>query len=134
MTRVVVNGTFDILHLGHIRLLEYAKSYPNATVLVLIDSDRRVKQLKGHGRPINSEIERKTLLENLKTVDHVDIFDTDIELTELLKAYNADIMVKGSDYQDQYIIGKEYCKQIVYFERIDEYSSTKKIQNIINRG
>ena len=55
MTRVVVNGTFDIIHLGHLRLLDYARSLPNSYVLVLTDSDRRIKQLKGNDRPINTE-------------------------------------------------------------------------------
>ena len=76
MKKIVVNGTFDILHLGHIRMLEYAKSFPNSFVYVLIDSDRRVKELKGPERPINSEYERAVFLSALKSVDKVDIFDS----------------------------------------------------------
>ena len=97
MTKVIVNGTFDILHLGHIKLLQTAKSYPNAYVLVLIDSDRRVKQLKGTNRPVHSEYERASMLFALKAVDRVEIFDTDEELIEFIKNFNPDIMVKGSD-------------------------------------
>ena len=132
MRRVVVNGTFDIVHLGHINLLNTAKEMGDY-LLVAIDSDRRVTELKSSGRPINNELERKTLLENLKAVDQVEIFDSKEELIEILKAYNADVMVKGSDYKGKSITGHAYCKRVVYFDRINEYSTTKKIQDIINR-
>ena len=132
MRKIVVNGTFDIVHLGHITLLNTAKEMGDH-LLVAIDSDRRVTELKGPGRPINNELERKTLLENLKAVDQVKIFDSKEELIEILKAYDADVMVKGSDYEGKSIIGNTYCKEVVYFNRIDEYSTTNKIQDIINR-
>lgn len=133
MTKVVVNGTFDILHLGHLKLLEYAKSFENSYVYVLIDSDRRVKSLKGITRPINSEDERSYMLKSLKTVDHVDIFDTDQELIDKIKAYEPDIMVKGSDYSDKPIIGAEHCKEIKFYELVKGQSTTNKIQSITNR-
>lgn len=131
--KIVVNGTFDILHVGHIRLLEYAKSFPNSFVYVLIDSDRRVKQLKGNSRPINNEYERASFLNALKAVDKVDIFDTDQELINYIKDYDPDLMVKGSDYIDKPIIGAEYCKEIKFYERLGKYSTTNKIQSIIDR-
>jgi rfaE bifunctional protein nucleotidyltransferase chain/domain len=134
MTRVVVNGTFDILHIGHLKLLEYAKSFANAQVYVLIDSDRRVKELKGNSRPIHNQYERAEFLNALKAVDCVDIFDTDEELTNYIKNYNADVMVKGSDYKDKFIIGSEHCKEIKFYERLKKYSTTQKIQDIIDRG
>ena len=65
MTKVVVNGTFDIIHLGHLRLLQYARSFPNSYVLVLTDSDRRVRELKGPDRPVNTEYERCSMLLSL---------------------------------------------------------------------
>ena len=68
MKKIVVNGTFDIVHLGHLRLLAYARSIPDSFVYVLIDSDRRVKELKGSDRPINTEYERASLLFALKSV------------------------------------------------------------------
>ena len=129
--KIVVNGTFDVLHLGHLALLNYAKSLGDYLV-VAIDSDSRVRSLKGPSRPVNNEVERKTLLENLRSVDEVKIFGTDAELVDIIK--NCSIMVKGSDYRGKPIVGEEVCPQIVFFERIDEYSSTKKIQHIINRG
>lgn len=129
MKRIVVNGTFDVLHPGHIALLNYAKSLGDFLV-VAIDADERVKQLKGTQRPINNQFERKLLLENLKAVDQVLIFDSSEELVEIIKS--CAIMVKGSDYKGRSVIGELDC-QVIYFDRIDEYSSTKKIQDIINR-
>jgi D-beta-D-heptose 7-phosphate kinase/D-beta-D-heptose 1-phosphate adenosyltransferase len=133
VTRVVVNGSFDILHLGHLQLLEHAKSYPNSYVLVLTDSDKRIKSLKGNNRPINSEYERTKFLSSLKFVDRVELFNSDSELETLIKDFNPDIMVKGSDYKDKKIIGAEYCKTIYFYERYKDYSTTKKIQDITNR-
>lgn len=134
MTKVVVNGTFDIIHLGHLRLLDYARSLPNSYVLVLTDSDRRIKQLKGNDRPINNEYERCSMLFALKSVDRVETFDTDQELVDLIKVFEPDVMVKGSDYQGKPIIGAEYCKEIKFYDRFKHYSTTNKIKDIIARG
>ena len=131
---IIVNGTFDIIHIGHLRLLSYAKSFTDSFVYVLIDSDRRVKELKGNKRPYNNEYERSSLLFALKYVDRVDVFDTDQELENYIKNYKADLMIKGSDYKDKKIIGAEYCKDINFYERLGKYSSSQKIQDIINRG
>jgi D-beta-D-heptose 7-phosphate kinase/D-beta-D-heptose 1-phosphate adenosyltransferase len=133
MKTVVVNGTFDILHSGHIRLLNVARNMGDH-LLVCIDSDRRVSALKGSARPINTQLDRKELLLNIKAVDQVEVFDTDEELISILKKYNPDIMVKGSDWKDKPIVGSQYVKHIEYFERLEEYATTKTIQNIINRG
>jgi D-beta-D-heptose 7-phosphate kinase/D-beta-D-heptose 1-phosphate adenosyltransferase len=130
MKKVFVNGTFDIIHRGHIALLDYAKSLGDQLV-VGIDSDNRVRLLKGSDRPINSQVERGTILSALKSVDEVFVFDTDDELRSLIQA--CDIMVKGSDYRDKPIVGQEICKQIVFFERLNGYSTTNKIQDIVNR-
>ena len=129
---VVVNGTFDILHLAHIKMLEYASSL-GSYVLVLIDSDRRVQELKGPTRPINNQQERAEMLCAIKYVDEVKIFDSDQELRDFIKEYQPDIMVKGSDYRDRPIIGSEYCKEIKFYEYMEGYSTTKKISSIINR-
>jgi rfaE bifunctional protein nucleotidyltransferase chain/domain len=131
MKKIFVNGTFDLLHEGHIALINYAKSLGDE-LNVAIDSDERVKQLKGVERPVNNQTERSTLLINLKAVDNVYIFDTDEELEYLVNIH--DVMVKGSDYKDKPIIGQNVCKELVFFDRIDGYSTTQKIQDIANRG
>ncbi len=133
VARVFVNGTFDVLHIGHLSLLYYAKSLGDI-LLVAIDGDERVRQLKGETRPINNQDERKTLLLALKPVSGVSVFNTDRDLTALIKNYEPDIMVVGSDWRDKPVIGSEFAKKVVYFERIPEYSTTKKIQYIIDRG
>jgi D-beta-D-heptose 7-phosphate kinase/D-beta-D-heptose 1-phosphate adenosyltransferase len=102
-------------------------------VLVLTDSDRRIKELKGSSRPIHSEYERCSFLFALKSVNRVETFDSDEELDRLIKEFAPDIMVKGSDYRDKHVIGAEHCKRIVYFERLQQYSTTGKIQDIISR-
>jgi rfaE bifunctional protein nucleotidyltransferase chain/domain len=131
--KVFVNGCFDILHKFHIELLNFAKS--NGEVLYVgIDSDERVKELKGPTRPIHNQEDRKFLLENLKAVDRVLIFNTEEELIELVKIIKPDIMIVGSDYKNKRVIGSEHAKQLLFFDRIDGYSTTKIIQSIVNRG
>ena len=129
---VFVNGTFDILHLGHLALLNYAKSLGDK-LFVAIDSDERVRYLKGQTRPIHDVFQRKTMLLNLKAVDEVEIFSSDEELEMWIKQINPSIMVVGSDWQNKTVIGSQFAKRLEFFERIDEYSSTKTIQDIINR-
>lgn len=129
--KIFVNGTFDIIHPGHIHLLNYARGL-GKYLLVAIDSDRRVKELKGSNRPINDQFERRLLLSNLRSVDEVQFFDSDQGLTAIIKNYQPDIMVKGSDYRDRHIVGSEYCRSIVFFDRIEQYSTTNKIQSIKN--
>jgi D-beta-D-heptose 7-phosphate kinase/D-beta-D-heptose 1-phosphate adenosyltransferase len=129
---VFVNGTFDVLHLGHLALLNYAKSLGDK-LFVAIDSDERVKQLKGSTRPIHTAYERKTMLLNIKAVDEVEVFSSDEELEMWIKQIKPSIMVVGSDWRNKTVIGSQYAKRLEFFERIDEYSSTKTIQDIINR-
>ena len=131
MNKVFVNGTFDILHPGHVALLQYAATL--GPVLVAIDTDRRVRQLKGAGRPFFNQDERKYMLQSLKCVSQVLTFDTDNELEHIILVNEPDIMVKGSDYRGRPIIGEEHVPHIEFFERINEYSSTKAIQHLVVR-
>ena len=131
MKTIFVNGTFDILHPGHVQLLNYARSLGDS-LIVAIDSNQRVQELKGKDRPINSEDDRKFMLENLRSVDTVWIFNSDQELEDICRLYNP-IMVKGSDYRGRTIIGQQYCKEIVFYDRIEPYSTTRAIQDIGNR-
>lgn len=132
MKKIFVNGSFDILHRGHIELLKYAKHLGDFLV-VAIDTDDRIQQLKGSSRPINNQWDRKFVLENIRSVDDVCLFGSDAELVALIQGYAPDIMVKGSDYIGKTIIGAEYCKEIKFYDRT-EHSTTKTVQDIINRG
>ena len=126
------NGCFDILHVGHIKLLQYLKNKSDE-VIIGIDSDQRVRELKGQQRPVNSEQDRKFMLESLSCVDSVLIFDSAQELELLIKTISPDIMVVGSDYKDKHVVGGEYAKKLEFFEKVDGYSTTKTLQRSINR-
>ncbi len=128
MKKIVVNGTFDILHPGHLALLNYARSLGDF-LIVAIDTDERVQQLKGPDRPINNQNDRKLFLENLKAVDQVELFNSPEELIEIVKGCT---MVKGSDYRGKSVIGETYCQEVIYYDRT-EHSTTKTIQHIIDR-
>jgi D-beta-D-heptose 7-phosphate kinase/D-beta-D-heptose 1-phosphate adenosyltransferase len=127
MTKVWINGTFDVVHLGHKMLQKGAEL--GDFLIVGIDSDRRVSELKGETRPINKLVSRMTLLESIRYVDRVLTFDSDEELENLIKTIRPQIMVIGEEYKDKRIIGKEFVKEIVYFPKLDGFSST----NIINK-
>ena len=133
MTTVIVNGTFDILHPGHIAMLNTARSLGDY-LIVCIDTDRRVKELKGNKRPINDQNFRKAMLSNIKAVDIVELFDSQEDLIRLINRYKPDIMVKGSDWKGKSVVAEQYVKEIFWYDRINEYSSTKIIQDIIARG
>lgn len=133
MKTVIVNGTFDILHPGHIAMLNTARSLGDYLV-VCIDTDRRVKELKGDTRPVNDQNFRRIMLQNLKAVDIVELFDSQEDLIRLLKLYQPDIMVKGSDWRGKSVVAEQYVKEIFWYDRIEEYSSTNIIQSIIDRG
>jgi D-beta-D-heptose 7-phosphate kinase/D-beta-D-heptose 1-phosphate adenosyltransferase len=133
MTTVMVNGTFDILHPGHVALLNTARSYGDYLV-VAIDTDRRVTELKGPRRPVNDQNFRRVMLSNLKAVDIVVLFDNEQELADIIKTYKPDVYVKGSDWKkDTQSLAHKYCKEVIYYDRIEEYSSTKIIESIANR-
>ena len=121
--KVWVNGTFDVLHVGHIKLLEFASQF--GSLRVGIDTDKRVKELKGADRPFNNQEDRKKMLESIKFVDEVVLFDSREELIKSVKEYSPDIMVVGDDYKGGTVYGSEHAKKLVYFEKLPNYSSTK---------
>lgn len=131
-SEVFVNGTFDILHPGHLALLKFAKS-KGEWLTVGIDSDDRVKKLKGDTRPVNNQIFRKQMLLALSVVDDVFIFNSDDGLCDLIKHINPDTMVIGSDYKNKPVIGSQYAKKLMFFDKINGYSTTKIIENIVDR-
>ena len=130
--KVFVNGTFDLLHRGHIELLNYARTQ-GGHGCVGIDTDDRVREKKGPTRPIFNQEERKYFLENLKAVDEVRFFSNDAELEGLVKSYQPDIMIVGSDWKDKSVIGSYWAAKLIFFDRVGEYATTKTIEDIINR-
>jgi len=132
MTKVFTNGCYDILHRGHIELFEYARSLGDYLV-VAIDSDTRVKTNKGPNRPHNSQSDREYVLRALKSIDDVVVFDSDEELSNIIQNYCPSFMVVGSDWRGKKVIGQEHARELIFFERIDGYSTTKTIQNLVNR-
>jgi D-beta-D-heptose 7-phosphate kinase/D-beta-D-heptose 1-phosphate adenosyltransferase len=131
--KVWVNGTFDILHIGHLKLLEYSASF--GELRVGIDSNKRVQELKGNDRPFNTAEDRKYFLECLKFVKDVVVFDSRQELIDLVKKYQPDYMIIGDDYRDQIVYGSEFAKKLIFFEKIPNYSTTKILnyESISNR-
>ena len=123
-TKVFVNGTFDVLHYGHFKLLEAAAELGDK-LYVAIDTDERIKEKKGEHRPFHNIMERKEMLESIVFVDKVFTFDSDEELTTLIKAIDPDIYVIGSDYKNKPIVGREYLRNIVFIPRIEKFSTTK---------
>ncbi len=130
MKLVFTNGCFDIIHRGHIELLKYAKSCGDRLVVGL-NSDDSVKSLKGETRPIQSQDDRKAILEAIRWVDEVVIFN---ELTpiNLIKSLTPDIIVKGGDYKVDEVVGHKIA-EVKIFELIDGLSTTKTFENISNR-
>ena len=127
-----VNGCFDVLHPGHIELLKYARSFGDY-LIVAIDSDRKVSEMKGVERPIFSQHDRSIMLNSIRYVDVVHVFDTKKELENLLESIKPDIMVVGSDWKGKKIVGSQYAKSVRFFDRLEDYSTTKTIQGITYR-
>jgi len=132
MTKVFVNGSFDLLHTGHLDLLFYAKRL-GTHLQVAIDSDERIRELKGFDRPVNPLHVRKAIMQALKPVDSVSVFSTDEDLINTIIGYSPDIMVKGSDWRGKKVIGEEYCGKVIFYERVNDESTTKIIEDFISR-
>lgn len=133
MATVFVNGTFDLLHRAHLEMLNYAKSFGDYLV-VAIDTDARVKEKKGPTRPIYNQDDRVFFLKNLKSVDQVETFSSDQELENLVEKFSPDVMMVGSDWKGKTIIGSQYAKQLIFFDRIENYATTNTIKSIVDRG
>ena len=131
--KVFVNGTFDLLHPGHIALLNHAKSLGDY-VVVGIDTDDRVKEKKGSNRPIYNQEDRGLMLIALSSVDEVTYFSSDESLEALVKDVKPAIMVVGSDWKDKSVIGSYWAAELKFFDRIEKYATSKTVQCIIDRG
>ena len=127
---IFTNGCFDILHVGHIKYLEKAKSFGDVLILGL-NSDISVKKIKGENRPINSQIDRAYILASLEVVDYLVIFNEDTPY-ELIKSIEPDILVKGGDYEGIDVIGQDIVKELKLVKFIDGKSTSKTIEQIQN--
>jgi D-beta-D-heptose 7-phosphate kinase/D-beta-D-heptose 1-phosphate adenosyltransferase len=128
MKKVWINGCFDVLHHAHFKMIEFASTFGDLLVIG-IDSDKRVKELKGQDRPFHTQEERKYNLERINGVKKVVIFDSSRALEEMIKSYEPDVFIIGSDYKNKPIVGEQYAKSIVYFNRLENYSTTKILSN-----
>jgi len=124
--RVFTNGCFDIIHRGHIELLKYCKTLGDVTVG--LNSDNSVRGLKGESRPVKSESERKLLLESLRYVDEVIIFDEETPQV-LIERIQPDIIVKGGDYKARDVIGRDIA-EVRIFQFVNGFSTTETIRKI----
>lgn len=125
---VFTNGCFDILHKGHVSYLQKAKELGDILVVGL-NSDRSVKELKGEERPINSQEDRAYLLASLECVDFVIIFDESTPY-ELIKEISPTFLVKGADYEGKEVVGSEFAKEVKLIEFVEGKSTTNIIKKI----
>ena len=127
---VFTNGCFDILHAGHVKYLEEAKSYGDILILGL-NADSSVKKLKGPTRPINNQEDRAYILASLESVDYVVIFEEETPY-ELIKLVQPHILVKGGDYEGKDVVGQDIAQELRLVQFVDGKSTTKIIQRIQN--
>ena len=121
--KVWINGCFDVLHYGHFQLISHAKSL-GGELKIGIDSDRRVKESKGDSRPFHTENQRIFNLLQIEGVNSVVVFDSDKELSDLIKEYSPTVFVIGDEYRDRGIIGRKHAKRIEYFPKVEGFSTT----------
>jgi len=129
-----VNGCFDILHIGHVTLLEFAKSYrPETKLIVGINSDQSVRRLKGEGRPVFPASARRHVLMSLRAVDEVAVFDEDSPVEQLAALYSIgvgpDVVFKGADYQ-----GKDFPERRVIIDNNGIIAYVKLVEGASTTG
>ena len=129
---VFTNGVFDILHPGHLRYLQHARSLGDV-LIVGLNADVSVRRNKGPERPINAEHERAEVLEALECVDAVVLFEEDTP-HEIIGKIQPDILVKGADWGEQAIVGRDIVEakggRVVRIKLAEGYSTTKIIERI----
>ena len=131
-TIVFTNGCFDIIHAGHVSYLESAKVLGDV-LIVGLNTDDSVRRLKGSHRPLNNEKDRALVLDSLRFVDYVTLFDEDTPY-ELIKEIHPDILVKGGDYTPETIVGADIVMQkggkVVVIPLVEGKSTTGLIEKL----
>jgi len=125
---VFTNGCFDILHVGHVKYLQIAKSFGDV-LIVGLNSDASVSRLKGPSRPVNIAEDRAYILAALEAVDFVVPFEADTPY-DLIKMIEPDVLVKGGDYEGKEVVGTEFSGELKLVDFVDGKSTTKTIQKI----
>ena len=132
MSKIVwTNGTFDILHPGHIQLFKVARSLGDK-VIVATDSDEKIKKDKGFDRPMNDLCYRVAMLEAIQYIDVVLTFNDRKELEGLIQLYNPDILILGDDWRYGDVVGREHAKEVRFLPRVGGYASSNTIKRIHN--
>ena len=129
--KVWVNGTFDVMHIGHIKLLEQASKL--GTVRVGLDTDERIKSKKGPTRPVNSLEDRIEFMKSIRYVDSVVSFGSNRELEDRIKEWDADVMVIGDDYKYHEIIGADLVDRVFFFDKIEGKSTSNILKHNISK-
>lgn len=125
---VFTNGCFDILHAGHVSVLEFSRSKGDELVVGL-NSDDSVRRLKGPSRPVNTQADRALVLAALESVSAVCIFEEDTPYN-LIKSVRPDVLVKGGDYKTNEIVGREFAGRVVRFPLLKGRSTTNIIKKV----
>ena len=125
---VFTNGCFDILHAGHVSVLEFSRAKGDV-LIVGMNSDASVRRLKGPTRPVNTQADRALVLAGLESVSAVAIFEEDTPYN-LIKAVCPDVLVKGGDYKPSGIVGREFAKKVVRFALLKGRSTTNIIKKV----
>ena len=131
-TVVTTNGCYDILHVGHVRYLEKTKTFGDY-LIVLLNSDKSVKSIKGPSRPVNNEMDRAEILSALRCVDYVVLFDEDSP-RNLLDEMKPDVYTKGADYTMETLpeadIMKKNGTRVEFIDFVEGKSTTKTIEKM----
>lgn len=127
---VFTNGCFDILHSGHVNYLESAKKFGDV-LIVGLNSDSSIKEIKGENRPINSQIDRARILSALESIDYVVLFDENSPY-KLIKAIEPHTLVKGGDYENKEVIGQDIVDELKIVKFVPGKSTSKTIETIRN--
>ena len=128
---VWTNGTFDILHPGHMQLFKVARSLGDK-VIVATDTDDKIKKDKGEHKPVIDLCYRVAMLEAIKYIDVVLTFGDRKELEGLIQLYSPDILLLGDDWRNGDVVGRKYAKEVRFLPRVGGYASSNIVKRIHN--